>query len=79
MNTAPAAINLDKLRNAVQRFGAHSFTTGQLATDYMQDQPTANLIEVQRFEDLLHRHATLLGITPQPSSAGGDTVWLALH
>lgn len=79
MNTVPAPINLDKLRHAVQRFGTHSFTTGQLATDYMHDQPTPNTVAIQRFEDLLHRHAALLGITPQPSSAGGDTVWLALH
>lgn len=34
MTNSPAPINLDKLRNAVQRFGRMSFTTSQLAADY---------------------------------------------
>lgn len=77
MNTA-APINLDKLRNAVQKYGAMSFTTSQVATDYHQGNDTASNVDAQRFEDLLRRHAALLGITAQPSSAGGDTVWQAL-
>lgn len=76
--TTPAPINLDKLRNAVQKFGAMSFTTSQVAMDY--DQGNGNLQEQDalRFGELLHRHAALLGIAAQPSSAGGDTVWQAL-
>ncbi|WP_284336093.1 hypothetical protein [Comamonas sp. NoAH] len=76
--TTPAPINLDKLRNAVQKFGAMSFTTSQLASDYHQDESKVTEQDVQRFEALLHRHAALLGIAPKPSSAGGDTVWQAL-
>ncbi|WP_370680624.1 hypothetical protein [Comamonas sp. GB3 AK4-5] len=71
MNTAP--INLDKLRNIVQKFGSTSFTTSQVASDYLQD---GGQIDAAQFEDLLKRHAALLGIRPMPSSAGGDTVWL---
>jgi hypothetical protein len=71
----PAPINLDKLRNAVQKFGAMSFTTSQIVTDYEQTGDPTDVIDVQRFEELLHRHAALLGIAAQPSSAGGDTVW----
>ena len=29
-----SSINLDKLRNIVQKFGAHSFTAAQVATEY---------------------------------------------
>ena len=73
----PAPINLDKLRNAVQKFGAMSFTTSQVASDYHQEDGLQD-VDAQRFEDLLRRHAALLGISAQPSSAGGDTVWQAL-
>lgn len=75
-NTAP--INLDKLRNAVQRFGRMSFTTSQLVADYHHGDERISATETARFDELLRRHAPLLGIAPQPSSAGGDTVWLAL-
>lgn len=75
--TTPAPINLDKLRNAVQKFGALSFTTSQVASDYHQDESVTDQ-DAQRFEALLHRHAALLGIAAKPSSAGGDTVWQAL-
>lgn len=74
MNTA--TINLDKLRNIVQKFASHSFTTSQVASDYLQGDGALTL-EPHQFEDLLKRHATLLGIRPQPSSAGGDTVWVS--
>lgn len=76
MNT-PAPINLDKLRNAVQKFGAMSFTTSQVALDYDQGEGGLKDQDAQRFDELLHRHAALLGIAAQPSSAGGDTVWQA--
>ena len=72
VNTVP--INLDKLRNIVQKFGSTSFTTSQVASDYLQDSAG---LEAAQFEDLLKRHAALLGIRPMPSSAGGDTVWVA--
>jgi len=76
--TTTAPINLDKLRNAVQKFGTMSFTTSQIAADYHRDDAAIKDVDAQRFEDLLRRHAALLGIAPQPSSAGGDTVWQAL-
>ena len=76
--TTVAPINLDKLRNAVQQFGAMSFTTSQVAADYHRDEGLVGSGDTERFEDLLRRHASLLGIAPQPSSAGGDTVWQAL-
>jgi hypothetical protein len=72
----PAHINLDKLRNIVQKFGSHSFTTSQVATDYLQGD-NASALEAHQFEDLLKRHAALLAIRPLPSSAGGDTVWVS--
>lgn len=72
------AINLDKLRNAVQQFGAMSFTTSQIAADYQEGENDMNDQDALRFEALLRRHAALLGIAPQLSSAGGDTVWQAI-
>lgn len=76
--TTPTPINLDKLRNAVQKFGALSFTTSQVAADYHQGETGVTEQDALRFDELLRRHAALLGITAQPSSAGGDTVWQAL-
>lgn len=78
MTTPSTPINLDKLRNAVQKFGTNSFTTTQLAEDYQYGAAAFGDAGMQRFEEALHRHAALLGITPQPSSAGGDTVWTAV-
>ena len=78
MSTPPTPINLDKLRNAVQRFGPHSFTTAQVADDYQQGQDNLGDAGMLLFEDVLRRHAALLGISAQPSSAGGDTVWRAV-
>lgn len=75
--TTPAPVNLDKLRHAVQKFGAMSFTTSQVADDYQAGDSAMSDLDTQRFEELLHRHAALLGIAAQPSSAGGDTVWQA--
>lgn len=78
MTSSPTPINLDKLRNAVQRFGHMSFTTSQLAADYHRGDESLSTPKTALFDELLRRHAPLLGIAPQPSSAGGDTVWLAL-
>jgi hypothetical protein len=75
-NVNSAAINLDKLRNIVQKFGCHSFTTSQVASDYLQGD-SASVLESYQFEDLLKRHAALLGIRPLPSSAAGDTIWVS--
>lgn len=75
MNTA--TINLDKLRNIVQKFASHSFTTSQVAADYLQEDGGSPSLEPHQFEDLLKRHAALLAIRPLPSSAGGDTVWVS--
>lgn len=75
--TAVPTINLDKLRNAVQKFGAMSFTTFQVATDYDHGEGKLSDEDTQRFDALLRRHAALLGIEAKPSSAGGDTVWQA--
>ena len=76
--TTPMPITLDKLRNAVQKFGAMSFTTSQIAADYHQGESSITDQDALQFDSLLHRHAALLGIAAQPSSAGGDTVWQAL-
>lgn len=70
-------INLDKLRNAVQRFGAMSFTTRQVAWDYHQGEEELSPTDAQQFDALLRRHAPVLGIAPQSTGLEGDTVWLA--
>ena len=70
MNTAH--INLDKLRNIVQSFGAHSFTATQVATEY--EGSAASSESIKTFEELLARHAAVLGIQPVP---GNHAVWLA--
>ena len=75
--TTPSSINLDKLSNAVQKLGVVSFTTSQVAADYHRGEHNVSDLEARRFDELLHRHAALLGISPKPSSAGGDTVWQA--
>lgn len=64
--------NLDKLRNIVQKFGAHSFTTGEVASEYEDAPATAESTE--QFDALLQRHAAVLGI--QAVTGGqGATVW----
>ena len=78
MTATSAPINLDKLRNAVQKFGSHSFTTVQVARDYQRDAQQLSAADTQHFEALLRRHAALLGIAPQVSGTGGATVWQAL-
>lgn len=69
MNTQTTP-NLDKLRNIVQRFGAHSFTTAQVASEY--DGSPASGSTTQVFEQWLQRHATVLGIQAVP---GSNSVW----
>ena len=64
--------NLDKLRNIVQRFGPHSFTAGQVATEY--EGAAASNESSKTFEELLQRHAAVLGIQAVAGSAG---VWKA--
>ena len=76
MTVNTTTINLDKLRNIVQKFESHSFTTSQVASDYLQGEQAPSLLESQ-FDDVLKRHSALLGIRPMPSSAGGDTVWVS--
>ena len=78
MTATSAPINLDKLRNAVQKFGSHSFTTVQVARNYQGDEQQLSAADTQHFEALLRRHAALLGIAPQVSGTGGATVWQAL-
>ena len=64
--------NLDKLRNIVQSFRAHSFTATQVATEY--EGSAASSESIKTFEELLARHAAVLGIQPVP---GNHAVWLA--
>ena len=74
MTTSPA-INLDKLRNAVQKYGDMSFTTAQVAADYFQNEE--GMAEAL-FEKILHQHCALLGIEPLTTTHGGlHTVWHA--
>ena len=64
--------NLDKLRNIVQKFGAHSFTSAQVAREY-EDAPTS-AETAERFDAVLRRHAAVLGIEIVPGTSG-STVW----
>jgi hypothetical protein len=67
---AQSAPNLDKLRNIVQRFGATSFTTAQVASEYDDGPATSDTTRL--FDELLARHAAVLGIQAVP---GGHSVW----
>lgn len=62
--------NLDKLRNIVQGFGVHAFTALQVATEY--EGSTASPQATQTFEELLNRHAAVLGIKAVP---GEHVLW----
>lgn len=62
--------NLDKLRNIVQGFGVHAFTALQVATEY--EGSTASPQAAQTFEELLNRHAAVLGIKAVP---GEHVLW----
>lgn len=65
--------NLDKLRNIVQKFGAHSFTTDQVASEYDDSPATAE--STGQFDAVLQRHAAVLGIQAVAGSSPGATVW----
>ena len=58
--TPSTSPNLDKLRNIVQKFGASSFTTDQVASEY--DDAPATAESTEQFDALLQRHAAVLGI-----------------
>ena len=60
--------NLDKLRNIVQRFGPHSFTAGQVATEY--EGAAASSESSKTFEELLQRHAAVLGVHSVSAGVG---------
>ena len=64
--------NLDKLRNIVQRFGSHSFTAAQVATEY-EGRPSSSE-STKFFGELLARHAAVLGVQ---AVAGSPDVWQA--
>lgn len=64
--------NLDKLRNIVQSFGDLSFMATQVATEY--EGSAASSESIRTFEDLLTRHAAVLGIQSVP---GAHAVWRA--
>ena len=67
-----SSINLDKLRNIVQRFGAHSFTASQVATEY--EGSAASGATARTIDELLAHHAAVLGIQAVPGSVA---VWKA--
>lgn len=67
--------NLDKLRNIVQRFGPHSFTTEQVVVEYQESPATSE--SRQLFDELLSRHAAVLGIQAVSGAAEGQSVWRA--
>lgn len=72
MSTTIAQIDLDKLRNIVQKFDASSFTAAVIASEYAQ-RPASDE-DVALFEEQLQRHAPVLGIHPQ-DGGGTATVW----
>ncbi|GAB2480143.1 MAG: hypothetical protein ACN6O3_00115 [Comamonas sp.] len=69
------SINLDKLRNIVQKFQHRDFTAAQVAADYWDSakgDEYGGLVTTSRhiqFEQLLLRNAALLGIQPVPGEA----------
>ena len=67
-----ATPNLDKLRNIVQKFGAHSFTSAQVAREY--EDAAASAETAERFDSVLKQHAIVLGIHVVPGTSGA-TVW----
>lgn len=74
MSATIAQIDLDKLRNIVQKFDATSFTAAVVARDY--GQGSASDEDVALFDELLQRHATVLGIHALPTQGSGTaTVW----
>lgn len=64
--TTAYSFDLDKLRHIVQKFGAHSFTTAQVAQEYGDGPPTAERIAL--LDAQLARHAVVLGIQAVPGA-----------
>ena len=56
------SINLDKLRNIVQKFQHNDFTAAQIAADYWDGATEQIAASRDQFEAVLQRNATLLGI-----------------
>ncbi len=77
MSTSTAQLDLDKLRNIVQKFDAYSFTAALVANEYTQS--AASDEEVALFAEHLQRHAQVLGIQAQPAQGStATTVWRTL-
>ena len=57
-----SSINLDKLRNIVQKFQHSDFTAAQVASDYWEGEADQVAASRDQFESLLQRTATRLGI-----------------
>ena len=70
------SINLDKLRNIVQKFQHRDFTAAQVAADYWdsaKSDDNGGRAAADRhlpFEQLLQRNAALLGIQPVSGTEG---------
>ncbi|GAB2814619.1 hypothetical protein GCM10027276_14350 [Comamonas piscis] len=56
------SINLDKLRNIVQKFTHRDFTAAQIADDYWDGASEQIGASGAQFEAVLQRNAALLGI-----------------
>ncbi|MDR2328762.1 MAG: hypothetical protein LBE58_04140 [Comamonas sp.] len=56
------SINLDKLRNIVQKFTHRDFTAAQIADDYWDGAAEQIGASGAQFEAVLQRNAALLGI-----------------
>lgn len=77
MSATIAQIDLDKLRNIVQKFDASSFTAAVIASEY--GQGAASDEDVALLEEQLQRHAPVLGIHALPAQGSGSaTVWRTL-
>ena len=62
------SINLDKLRNIVQKFQHSDFTAAQVAADYGDGATEPITASPGQFEAVLQRNAALLGIAAVGSS-----------
>lgn len=78
MSATIAQIDLDKLRNIVQKFDAYSFTAALVASEYGHGEAAPEEV-VAQFEELLQRHAPVLGIQALAVPISGTaTVWRAV-
>ena len=79
MSTSTVQLDLDKLRNSVQKFDAYSFTAALVANEYIHGEAAASDELVAFFAEQLQRHAQVLGIQAQPAPNNGSaTVWRTL-